>query len=159
MQSVLSSSSGYFLFIVSVPIVIDSSRECSHAAHSVRTVFTVKAFRRVQVLRARFPGVLLYPDIAAVPRLPEETQVVTGGFPCIDISRAGLQQGILLGLVRSPVGIQQHAVTVLFPPPRCGQSAARRAVGIAACVLASSQCRKPPAAFVVLCFRAIWLSR
>lgn len=47
-----------------------------------------------QVLRKAFPGVLLVPDICGLDRLPKETELVAAGFPCIDVSRAGLRQGL-----------------------------------------------------------------
>lgn len=69
-----------------------------------------------QVLRAHFPGVLLLPDVASVGQLPQETELVAAGFPCIDVSRAGLRKGIHQGAVRSPVATSSPVATC--PPPR-----------------------------------------
>lgn len=55
-----------------------------------------------QVLKAHFPGVLLLPDVTSVQQLPQETELVAAGFPCIDVSRAGLRKGIHQGAVRTP---------------------------------------------------------
>ena len=55
----------------------------------------------VQVLKAQFPGTALMPDVAAVQQLPEDTEVVAAGFPCIDVSRAGLRRGVHNGAVRT----------------------------------------------------------
>ena len=53
----------------------------------------------VQVLKLRFPGVPLAPDITSLLHLPPGTQIVTAGFPCIDLSRAGLRMRVHLGQV------------------------------------------------------------
>eukprot|EP00884_Botryococcus_braunii_P018914 jgi/Botrbrau1/5706/Bobra.0071s0038.1 len=47
-----------------------------------------------QVLRKHFPGVLLVPEIGALSSLPPDTEVVTAGFPCTDVSRSGLRRGL-----------------------------------------------------------------
>jgi DNA (cytosine-5)-methyltransferase 1 len=62
------------------------------------------------VLRARFPDVPLWDDIATLDALPDEVDVVTAGFPCQDLSQAGRTAGIrgarsglvthLFGLIR-----------------------------------------------------------
>lgn len=46
------------------------------------------------VLSARFPSVKLVGDIRDVRSLPEETELVTAGFPCQDLSQAGMTRGI-----------------------------------------------------------------
>ncbi|DBA96588.1 TPA: hypothetical protein ACH3X1_015451 [Trebouxia sp. C0004] len=56
-----------------------------------------------QVLRKLFPGTLLCHDVCALTSLPKETELLAAGFPCIDVSRAGLRaglQGKSSGLVR-----------------------------------------------------------
>ncbi|WP_225222154.1 DNA cytosine methyltransferase [Microbacterium gallinarum] len=46
------------------------------------------------VLRARFHGVPIEPDVREMKRLPEGTNLVTAGFPCTDLSQAGRTAGI-----------------------------------------------------------------
>ncbi|GAB5496606.1 MAG: DNA cytosine methyltransferase [Phycisphaerales bacterium] len=46
------------------------------------------------VLRARFPGVPLHDDVQTLKGLPEETDLLAGGFPCQDLSQAGRTKGI-----------------------------------------------------------------
>lgn len=55
------------------------------------------------VLRARFPGVELEPDIRLLDDLPAAAELVCAGFPCQDLSQAGRTRGIdgeQSGLVR-----------------------------------------------------------
>lgn len=46
------------------------------------------------VLAARFPAVPIEPDIAELVSLPGEVELVVGGFPCQDLSQAGMTAGI-----------------------------------------------------------------
>lgn len=46
------------------------------------------------VLSARFPGIPIAGNIAELHSLPDETDVVTAGFPCTDLSQAGKTAGI-----------------------------------------------------------------
>ena len=46
------------------------------------------------VLAARFPGVPCHPDILELRSLPSDTELLVGGFPCQDLSQAGLTAGI-----------------------------------------------------------------
>lgn len=46
------------------------------------------------VLAANFPNVENKGDIALVKRLPPEVELLTGGFPCQDLSQAGKTAGI-----------------------------------------------------------------
>jgi DNA (cytosine-5)-methyltransferase 1 len=46
------------------------------------------------VLHARFPGVLLKPDVREMKRLPSDVEILTAGFPCQDLSQAGGTAGI-----------------------------------------------------------------
>jgi DNA (cytosine-5)-methyltransferase 1 len=48
----------------------------------------------ISVLGRRFPGISNEPDVAALDDLPSETELVTAGFPCQDLSQAGLTAGI-----------------------------------------------------------------
>ena len=46
------------------------------------------------VLKARFPDLPLHGDIRTLEKLPKDTELVAGGFPCQDISQAGTTSGI-----------------------------------------------------------------
>src|SRR6185312_12963694 len=46
------------------------------------------------VLRMRFPDVKYHPDVTALGKLPRSTTLVAAGFPCQDLSQAGLTAGI-----------------------------------------------------------------
>ena len=46
------------------------------------------------VLKLRFPGKLLVPDICGIQALPRGVDLVACGFPCIDVSTAGKREGI-----------------------------------------------------------------
>ncbi|KAF6259619.1 S-adenosyl-L-methionine-dependent methyltransferase [Scenedesmus sp. NREL 46B-D3] len=73
-----------------------------------------------QVLRKAFPGVLLVPDVCGLQRLPKETELVAAGFPCIDVSRAGLRQGLdgpSTGLVRHVFRLLAQANSEQRPVP------------------------------------------
>lgn len=48
----------------------------------------------VEVLAHRFPLVSNSPDIAALESLPAQTELLTAGFPCQDLSQAGMTAGI-----------------------------------------------------------------
>lgn len=55
-----------------------------------------------RVLRARFPGVPIVPDVRQLAELPQ-VDLVAAGFPCTDLSQAGRTKGIMgsaSGLVR-----------------------------------------------------------
>jgi len=47
------------------------------------------------VLKAKFPDIPLHNDIRTLARLPRETTLVVAGFPCQDLSQAGLTRGII----------------------------------------------------------------
>ncbi len=46
------------------------------------------------VLEARFPGVTKHADVTTLSNLPPGTDLLTGGFPCQDLSQAGKTVGI-----------------------------------------------------------------
>jgi DNA (cytosine-5)-methyltransferase 1 len=46
------------------------------------------------ILKARFPGVEIVGDVAGLSGLPDDTTIVTAGFPCQNLSMAGDKQGI-----------------------------------------------------------------
>jgi len=47
-----------------------------------------------QVLRSRFPDADLHHDVTTLNSLPSGTDVLSAGFPCQDLSQAGLTKGI-----------------------------------------------------------------
>ncbi len=48
----------------------------------------------IAVLEARFPGLPIETDVRRLSTLPPDTQLVTAGFPCQDLSQAGTTRGI-----------------------------------------------------------------
>ena len=46
------------------------------------------------VLAARFPGIPCEPDVLRLSSLPGDVELLVGGFPCQDLSQAGLTAGI-----------------------------------------------------------------
>lgn len=48
----------------------------------------------VQVLRARFPHIPIHGDVRTLKRLPNRTSLLVAGFPCQDLSQAGMAKGI-----------------------------------------------------------------
>src|SRR5271170_5845881 len=61
------------------------------------------------VLAARYPEAVLESDIVDLPELPSEIEVVLAGFPCQDLSQAGMTAGI--GGKRS--GLVDHVFRLL----------------------------------------------
>lgn len=49
----------------------------------------------VSVLAAQFPGIPNSPDISLLRSLPAKTELLTAGFPCQDLSQAGMTAGII----------------------------------------------------------------
>lgn len=46
------------------------------------------------VLKFRHSGVSLWPDVTTLESLSDDVKIVTAGFPCTDLSQAGLMSGI-----------------------------------------------------------------
>lgn len=65
----------------------------SQAGHET-LVFSENWAPAAAVLSKRFPGVPNQGDIARLRSLPRETELVTAGFPCQDLSQAGKTAGI-----------------------------------------------------------------
>ncbi|PSC75340.1 methylase [Micractinium conductrix] len=73
-----------------------------------------------QVLRTAFPGVRIHDDVISLEKLPEETELLVAGFPCVDVSRAGLRRGLegqSTGLVRHVFRLLQRAKDDRRPVP------------------------------------------
>jgi len=49
------------------------------------------------VLHKKFPGIPVHGDVRTLKRLPKDVEMITGGFPCQDLSQAGKAEGILKG--------------------------------------------------------------
>jgi DNA (cytosine-5)-methyltransferase 1 len=68
-----------------------------HGLHRAghRTVLTCEVWTpAISVLAARFPEAPNHPDIATLKSLPSDTELLTAGFPCQDLSQAGTTAGI-----------------------------------------------------------------
>lgn len=77
-----------------------------HLAGHATTVLCENWPAAQAVLRDRFPGVDIAPDIRGLRSLPRDVDVVAAGFPCADISQAGRTAGI--------VGEQSGLVSEVF---------------------------------------------
>ncbi len=100
-------------------------------------VMTRHVDANLQVLRKLFPGTLLCHDVCALTSLPkvylvlclypdarhqivylqatcqtQETELLAAGFPCIDVSRAGLRAGL-----QGKVCCLSHSCTMLSNAP------------------------------------------
>jgi DNA (cytosine-5)-methyltransferase 1 len=71
-----------------------------------------------EVLRARFPGVELHPDVRELGDLPAGLDVLAAGFPCTDLSQAGRTAGIS--------GAQSGLVSHVFEALRLTATSGRR---------------------------------
>src|SRR5438045_1984755 len=67
------------------------------------------------VLRAKFPDVHLHHDVCTLARLPLETSMIAAGFPCQDLSQAGMTKGI--GGTRSGLVGQVFRLVEKHRPP------------------------------------------
>lgn len=65
-----------------------------HASGHVALLLCESSAPARAVLDERFPGVEQHDDVTTLPSLPEGIEVLTAGFPCQDLSQAGLTQGI-----------------------------------------------------------------
>jgi DNA (cytosine-5)-methyltransferase 1 len=65
-----------------------------HRAGHVTSLLCENDPLAIEVLRERFAEVSLHDDVRTLDRLPSETSLVVAGFPCQDLSQAGLTTGI-----------------------------------------------------------------
>ena len=63
------------------------------AGHRTTSICEIDPAARA-VLSARFPHIDQHDDIRTLAKLPKNTELVTAGFPCQDISQAGATKGI-----------------------------------------------------------------
>lgn len=63
------------------------------SGHSTELFCEIKP-EAAAVLRARFHGVPIAPDITQLKALPADVEIVTAGFPCQDLSQAGRTSGL-----------------------------------------------------------------
>jgi DNA (cytosine-5)-methyltransferase 1 len=61
-----------------------------------RTVMTCEIWKpAIDVLSTQFPGVTNIPNVAELKDLPADVDLVSAGFPCQDLSQAGMTAGIM----------------------------------------------------------------
>ena len=65
----------------------------SRAGHRTELLCEIEP-AAVAVLRHRFPDTRLHEDVTTLRRLPKSIDLVVGGFPCQDLSQAGLTKGL-----------------------------------------------------------------
>jgi len=66
------------------------------AGHDAAMLCEIDAGARA-VLAKRFPGVAVHDDVTTLRKMPTKVDLLTGGFPCQDLSQAGRTAGILDG--------------------------------------------------------------
>lgn len=65
----------------------------ARAGHETELLCEIAPAARA-VLDHRFPDVAKHDDISTLPALPADVEIVAAGFPCQDLSQAGLTRGI-----------------------------------------------------------------
>lgn len=65
----------------------------SHSGHEPVVLCEIAASARA-VLARRLPGVECHPDVTRLSHLPGDADLLVAGFPCQDLSQAGLTAGI-----------------------------------------------------------------
>ena len=65
----------------------------AEAGHESTLLCEVWSPARV-VLAERFPGVPVAEDVVDLANLPDDIELLVGGFPCQDLSQAGMTAGI-----------------------------------------------------------------
>jgi DNA (cytosine-5)-methyltransferase 1 len=80
------------------------------AGHETTLLCEIDEIAR-SVLDSRFPDVRKHSDVCTLKSLPRETKLLVGGFPCQDLSQAGMTRGIdgmRSGLVREAFRLLQR---------------------------------------------------
>lgn len=86
--------------------------------HDIETTMFCEWWEPAQhVLRARFPGIEVHPDVRELKTLPGDVNLVTAGFPCTDLSQAGRTMGI--------TGVNSGLVKHLFDALRMAKNSKR----------------------------------
>jgi DNA (cytosine-5)-methyltransferase 1 len=65
----------------------------SKSGHTARLLVENNAHAQ-SVLRRNFPGVAIHDDVTTLRSLPSDVTLLTAGFPCQDLSQAGMVRGI-----------------------------------------------------------------
>lgn len=65
-----------------------------HGAGHKTVLFCENDATATAVLKARFKKIPIHPDITALNKLPRGVHLLAGGFPCQDLSQAGMTAGI-----------------------------------------------------------------
>jgi DNA (cytosine-5)-methyltransferase 1 len=65
----------------------------NRAGHHTSLICEIEPAARA-VLADRFPNIPIHPDVRTLEKLPKDTELIAGGFPCQDISQAGNTKGI-----------------------------------------------------------------
>ena len=81
------SSAGLFAGIGGIELGL------SRAGHETRLLCEVDPSAGA-VLEARFPDAVVHADVRELGSLPDDTELLAGGFPCQDLSQAGKTAGI-----------------------------------------------------------------
>lgn len=85
----------------------------------VRTELLCESWAPAQrVLEARFPDVMVHPDVRDLRDIPGRTDVIAAGFPCTDLSQAGRTAGI--------TGAASSLVSHVFDSLRLAEARGRR---------------------------------
>lgn len=87
---------------------IGGIEEGFHKEGGETVLFCEKDVRAQAVLRSHYPDVPIFDDIVTIEALPK-VDVITAGFPCQDLSQAGLKKGIN----GAQSGLVQHLFRVL----------------------------------------------
>ena len=87
---------------------IGGIEEGFHRENCETVFFCEKDERPRMVLQSHFPGVVIAEDIETVTTIPK-VDMVTAGFPCQDLSQAGLKAGIL----GTQSGLVQHLFRII----------------------------------------------
>jgi len=110
-------------------------RGLAAAGHHAELLCEIDPLARA-VLADRFPGVKLHQDIRTLGALPRRTDLVVAGFPCQDLSQAGLTAGIegtrsgLVGEVFRLLSVRRAKYVLLENVPFMLQLNAGRAMDV-----------------------------